>query len=254
MLPFFTIFPQFFHKISVYARPLVKNRKALYNVEKLKKHGGLLFMRTMKDRMHTGELYLPGDEEISEWLLRCLDRLYDFNMTRPTERKRRQGMLREMFAEIGEGCCVEPPFHTNFDENHVHFGNYAYANYNLTCVDDTHIYVGDYTMFGPGVIVATAGHPILPELREQAYQYNAPVHIGRNCWIGAGAVILPGITIGDNVVVGAGSVVTKDLPDNEVAVGDPCRILRKINDHDREYYFKNRKIDPEILKKNADSE
>lgn len=212
-------------------------------------------MGTMKDRMHTGELYLPRDEEISEWQLRCLDRLYDFNMTRPTEGKRRQEMLREMFAEIGEGCYIEPPFHANFGGNHVHFGNHVYANFNLTCVDDTHIYVGDYTMFGPGVIVATAGHPILPELREQAYQYNAPVHIGRNCWIGAGAVILPGITIGDNVVVGAGSVVTKDLPDNVVAVGDPCRILREINDRDREYYFKNRIIDPEILKKSsADSE
>lgn len=113
-------------------------------------------------------------------------------------------------------------------------------------VDDTHIYVGDNTMFGPKVTVAVAGHPILPELREQAYQYNMPVHIGKNCWIGANAVILPGITIGDNVVVGAGSVVTKNLPDNVVAVGNPCRILREINEHDREYYFKDRKIPEEL--------
>lgn len=101
-------------------------------------------------------------------------------------------------------------------------------------------------MFGPNVTVATAGHPILPELRAQGYQYNAPIHIGRNCWIGAGAVILPGITIGDNVVVGAGSVVTKDLPDNVVAVGNPCRVLRPISDNDWEYYFKQHPIDPAL--------
>ena len=109
-------------------------------------------------------------------------------------------------------------------------------------VDDTHIYVGDYTMIGPNVTVATAGHPILPELRKKAYQYNAPVHIGRNCWIGAGTIILPGVSIGDNTVIGAGSVVTKDIPQNVVAVGNPCRVKREINERDKEYYFRDRKI------------
>lgn len=201
----------------------------------------------MKDRMHTGELYLPGDEEILEEQMRCLDRLCDYNMTRPSEMKKREALLKEMFAEIGPGCYIEPPFHSNFGGGHVHFGAHVYANFNLTCVDDTHIYVGDYTMFGPNVIVATAGHPILPELRERLYQYNMPVHIGRNCWIGAGAIILPGITIGDNVVVGAGSVVTKDLPSNVVAVGNPCKVLREVGQRDKEYYFKNRKIDYDAL-------
>lgn len=195
-----------------------------------------------QEKMHTGDLYLPNDEELMKKQLQHLDRLYDFNQTRPTEQDKRQRMLKDMFAEIGEGCYIEPPFHSNFGGKHIHFGKNVYANFNLTLVDDTHIYVGDYTMFGPNVTVATAGHPILPELREKAYQYNAPVHIGKNCWIGAGAIILPGITIGANVVVGAGSVVTKDLPDNVVAVGNPCRILRKVNQHDEEYYFKNRKI------------
>ena len=198
---------------------------------------------SMKDKMHTGELYLPGDKEILAEQEVCLDRLYDFNMTRPTEMEKRRKMLREMFAEIGEGCYIEPPFHANWGGRHVHFGKEIYANFNLTLVDDTHIYVGDNTMFGPNVTVASAGHPILPELREMAYQYNASVRIGKNCWIGAGVVIVPGITIGDNVVIGAGSIVTKDLPDNVVAVGNPCRILRKVDERDREYYFKNRKID-----------
>lgn len=201
-----------------------------------------------KEKMHTGELYLPNDGEIAALQAECLDRLYEFNMTRPTDLDKREQMLKEMFAEIGDGCYIEPPFHANFGGRHVHFGKNIYANFNLTCVDDTHIYVGDYTMFGPNVTVATAGHPILPELREKGYQYNAPVRIGKNCWIGAGAIILPGISIGDNVVIGAGSVVTKDLPPDVVAVGNPCRVLRKISERDREYYFKGRRLDLDALK------
>lgn len=204
-------------------------------------HGGD-FMTSMKEKMHTGELYLPNDKEIMEDQTRRLDRLYDYNMTRPAEGFKREALLKEMLAEVGEGCYIEPPFHANLGGGHVHLGKYVYANFNLTMVDDTHIYVGDYTMIGPNVTVATAGHPILPELREKLYQYNMPVHIGRNCWIGAGAVILPGVTIGDNSVIGAGSVVTKDIPENVVAVGNPCRVLRKIGERDREYYYKDRKI------------
>lgn len=199
-------------------------------------------MSIMKEKMYTGELYLPNDEEIVTQQTLCLEKLYEYNMTRPTETDKRLSLLKEMFAEIGENCYIEPPFHSNWGGRHCHFGKNVYANFNLTCVDDTHIYVGDYTKFGPNVTLATAGHPILPELREQAYQYNFPIHIGKNCWIGAGAIILPGITIGDNVVVGAGSVVTKDLPDNVVAVGNPCKVLRHINEKDKIFYFKDRKI------------
>lgn len=202
----------------------------------------------MKEKIHTGELYLPNDPEILSEQQQYLEKLYDFNLTRPSEAEKRQKMLKEMFAEIGEGCYIEPPFHANFGGKNVHLGKGVYANFNLTLVDDTHIYVGDFTMFGPNVTVATAGHPILPELREQVYQYNFPVHIGRNCWIGAGAVIVPGVSIGDNTVIGAGSVVTKDIPSDVVAVGNPCRVLRPISEHDKEFYFKDRKIDPEILK------
>lgn len=202
---------------------------------------------SMKERLHTGELYLPDDEEIVKEQTVCLERLYDYNMTRPSQQEKRERLLKEMFAEIGEGCYIEPPFHANFGGAHCHFGKYVYANFNLTMVDDTHIYVGDYTMFAPNVIVATAGHPILPQLREKAYQYNIPIKIGRNCWIGAGAVIVPGVTIGDNVVIGAGSVVTKDIPSNTVAVGNPCKVIREIGERDKEYYFKNRKIDKDLL-------
>ena len=195
-----------------------------------------------KDKMHTGELYLPGDEEIMKEQQMCLDKLYDYNMTRPTESEKREKLLKEMFAEIGQDCYIEPPFHANWGGKHVHFGKCVYANFNLTAVDDTHIYVGDYTMIGPNVTLATAGHPILPELRKEAYQFNMPIHIGKNCWLGAGVIVLPGVTIGDNTVIGAGSVVTKDIPSNVVAIGNPCRILREINEHDKKYYFKDRKI------------
>lgn len=197
----------------------------------------------IREKMHTGDLYLSMDEDLFNEQLTYLDKLYDYNATRPLELEKRTEMLKNMFAEIGEDCYIEPPLHANWAGRFVHFGKGVYANFNLTLVDDTHIYVGDYTMLGPNVVLATAGHPILPELRPLAYQYNMPVHIGKNCWLGAGVIVLPGVTIGDNTVIGAGSVVTKDILANVVAVGNPCRVLREINDHDKEYYFKNRKIE-----------
>lgn len=199
------------------------------------------------EKLHSGDIYNPGGDEIMAEQLKCLDRLYDFNATRPTELEKRNKLLKEMFAEISEGCYIEPPFHSNWGGHHVHFGKNVYVNFNGTFVDDTHIYVGDYTMFGPNVVLATAGHPILPELREKAYQYNMPIHIGKNCWLGAGVIVLPGVTVGDNTVIGAGSVVTKDIPANCVAVGNPCRVLREINEHDREYYYKDKKIFGDLL-------
>lgn len=201
----------------------------------------------MKERLHTGEIYLPGDDEILEEQFQCQEKLYDYNQTRPSEGEKRSKLLKEMFAEIGDGCYIEPPLRANWGGHFVHFGKNIYANFNLTLVDDTHIYVGDTTMFGPNVTIATAGHPILPELREQAYQYNMPVRIGKNCWLGAGVIVMPGVTIGDNTVIGAGSIVTKDIPANVVAVGNPCRVMREIGEHDREYYFKERRIDYENL-------
>ena len=201
----------------------------------------------MKNKLHTGELYLPNDESIFKEQLDCLEKLYNFNATRPHELEKRERMLKDMFAELGENCYIEPPLHSNWGGRHTHFGNNVYANFNLTLVDDTHIFVGDGTMLGPNVVLATAGHPILPELRLEQYQYNMPIRIGKNCWLGASVVVLPGVTIGDNTVVGAGSIVTKDLPSGVVAVGNPCKILRKIGEKDREFYFRDKKIDSEIL-------
>ena len=200
-------------------------------------------MISTSEKMISGELYCCNDEELVRLQTACLEKLYDYNATRPSQWEARERLLREMFAEIGEGCYIEPPLHANWGGRHVHFGKNVYANFNLTMVDDAPIYVGDSTMLAPNVIIATAGHPILPELREKVYQYNMAVHIGKNCWIGAGAVIMPGVSIGDNTVIGAGSVVTGDIPANVVAVGNPCRVLREIGDRDREFYFRDRRID-----------
>lgn len=200
-----------------------------------------------KDKLHSGELYNPGDDSIMAEQMQCLDRLYRFNQIPPSHTAERFAMMQEMFAEVGEGCYIESPLHTNFGGRHVHFGKYVYANFGLTMVDDTHIYVGDNTMFGPRVTVATAGHPIEPSLRRKGMQYNMPVRIGSNCWLGAGVIVLPGVTIGDNSVIGAGSVVTKDIPANVVAVGNPCRVLRTIGERDRKYYFRDREIDPKFF-------
>ena len=201
-----------------------------------------------EEKLHTREIYVPTEyPELMKKQSECLDLLFEYNSLRPSETEKKTALLKKMFAEIGEGCYIETPFHANFGGAHVHFGKNIYANFNLTLVDDTHIYVGDNTMFGPNVTLATAGHPVLPELREKGYQFNIPIHIGKNCWIGAGSVILPGVTVRDGSVIGAGSVVTKDIPSGVVAVGNPCRVLRKIGDRDREYYYKDLRIPPEKI-------
>ena len=202
---------------------------------------------TQKERMLAGLIYDPGDEEIMAEQVQCQERMYDFNACRPSEGAKREACMKAMLGDVGENCYIEPPFHANWGGKHVHFGNNVYANFNLTCVDDGDIYIGDKVMFGPNVTIATANHPIQPELRERALQYNRDVHIGNNVWIGASSVIVPGVTIGDNTVIGAGSVVTKDIPANVVAVGNPCKVLREIGEHDRKYFYKNEEIDWENL-------
>ncbi|MBR1457031.1 MAG: sugar O-acetyltransferase [Oscillospiraceae bacterium] len=199
------------------------------------------------EMLHGGELYLPLDASITEEQYRRQELLYAYNATRPSEMAKRLELLPRMLAECGEESYIEPPFHANWGGAHLHLGRKVWANFNLTAVDDTHIYVGDCTMIGPNVTLAAAGHPIEPGLREQGYQYNLPVRIGRNCWLGAGVIVLPGVTIGDNAVIGAGSVVTRDVPANTVSVGNPCRVLRPLREEDRLYYYRDRKIPWELF-------
>lgn len=202
---------------------------------------------TQYERMVKGLIYNPGDEEIMREQVVFQDMLWDFNRLKPSEYEKKEKYMKEVFAECGENCYIELPFHANWGGHHLHFGSCIYANSNLTVVDDGHVYVGDKVMFGPNVTIATANHPISPELRDRGLQYNKDVYIGENTWIGAGVVIVPGVHIGKNVVIGAGSVVTKDIPDNVIAVGNPCRILRDVSEHDNEIFYKSERIDWENL-------
>lgn len=200
---------------------------------------------TLLEKMKNGELYdCSFDEipkELNDRLYECKELIHDFNMSRPKEVEYRAEIIKKVFADVGENCYIEPPFHANWGLN-MHVGKNFYANFNLTVVDDADIYIGDSVMIAPNVIIATGTHPICPELRERVFQYNLPVHIGNCVWIGAGAIILPGVTIGDNSVIGAGSVVTKDIPSGVVAAGNPCRVIREISERDYEYYYKDKKI------------
>lgn len=203
---------------------------------------------TERERMDAGLLYDPGDEDIMREQSSYQDALDEFNKLKPSQTEEYERYLKILFAECGENTYIQRPVYANWGGKHVHIGSNVYANFNLTLVDDGHIYIGDWVKFGPNVTVATPGHPVLPELRKDpALQFNKDIHIEEGVWIGAGAVILPGVTIGKNSVIGAGSVVTKDIPENVVAVGNPCRVLREIGERDKEYFYKNEKIDWEEL-------
>lgn len=200
---------------------------------------------TLLETIKSGALYDCSPEaipaEIDRMICDYKELIHDFNQSRPSEVEYREQIIRKVFAEVGENCYIEPPFHANWGCN-MHVGKNFYANFNLTVVDDADIYIGDHVMIAPNVVIATGTHPICPELRAKGYQYNLSIHIGNRVWIGAGSIILPGVTIGDNSVIGAGSVVTKDIPSGVVAAGDPCRVLREISERDYEYYYKDRKI------------
>lgn len=198
---------------------------------------------TQRERMLAGMLYDPGDKEIMEEQFPYLDLLAEFNALPSSAVEKRELLMKRMFASCGENCYIQPPFYANWSGHNIHMGDQVYANFNLTVVDDGEVFIGSHVMIGPNVTIATAGHPVEPSLRRKGIQFNKPVHIGDNVWIGAGVIILPGVTIGENTVVGAGSVVTKDLPANVVAVGNPCRVLRQIGEKDKGYFYKNEKID-----------
>ena len=198
---------------------------------------------TQKERMEAGSLYDPADEAILKEQKGCAHFLKEYNALGQGDEAEMQALLQKMFAECGEGVYLQPPFYANWAGRNVHVGDNVYANFNLTLVDDAHIYIGERTMIAPNVTITTATHPVSPRLRARGIQYNKDVHIGRNVWIGAGAIVLPGVTIGDNSVIGAGAVVNKDIPANVVAAGVPCRVLRPIGERDERFFDHTRPVD-----------
>lgn len=202
-------------------------------------------LEEIKRRMHDGRIYFCNDKDLLKEQMLRLNMLYDFNNTRPLEQDKRMKLLKEMFAEIGEDCYVEPPLHASWAGKFVHFGKGVFANFNLTLVDDTEIYVGDNVLIGPNVTLCAGTHPISPKLRKKSAQYNKAIHIGNNVWLGGNVFVMPGVTIGDNSIIGASSIVTKDIPANVIAVGNPCRVLRSITEKDEQIYDKDKKIDVE---------
>ena len=190
------------------------------------------------ERMESGKLFYAGDPELSRAKLRCKELLYDFNHARPSQAGEMLALLGQLLGAMGEGCWIEPPLYVNWGSR-IALGDHVYANTGLTVIDDTFVTIGSHVMLGPRVTISAASHPVDPELRRQAYQYDLPVVLEENVWVGAGATILPGVTIGKNSVIGAGSVVDRDIPPDVVAAGVPCRMLREIGPRDREYYHKD---------------
>ena len=198
----------------------------------------------MHERIMAGKLFTDMCEGLPEERDEAKKRMIAFNATTPDTLEERMRIQKEMLHESSGGAWIEPPFYFCYGR-HIILGEGTYVNFNCNFVDDGMINVGKNVLFGPAVTIATVGHPIRPDMRE--YMYTDPVTIEDNVWIGENVTICPGVTIGENSVIGAGSVVTKDIPANVVAVGNPCRVLREINERDQEYYYRDRRIDPQDL-------
>lgn len=206
---------------------------------------------SLKEQMEQGLLFVehnhsdPEDAKLAEELQKqrdhCREVMFDYNNTRPTHRERKHELLAGLLGTMKSRVLMESPVHMSYGSN-VHLLGSFYSNYGLSIVDDMPIYIGNRVMFGPNVTLSATGHPVYPEYRLRGAHFSLPITIGDHVWVGANAVILPGVTIGENTVIGAGSVVTRDIPANVIAMGVPCRVIREIGDHDKEYYHKEMKV------------
>ena len=198
-----------------------------------------------RERMLSGLPYKAWLDGLEEDRQACKQKIYDFNQLPPSRQsKEAPQMIKNIFGKTGENVWVEAPFHCDYGWN-IEVGENFYSNYNLTILDVGKVTCGKNVQIAPNVSIYTAGHPVHPDSRNSGYEYGIPVTVGDNVWIGGNTVILPGVTVGSNVVIGAGSVVSKDIPDNTIAAGNPCKVIRGITDEDRIYYFKKQKFDDE---------
>jgi maltose O-acetyltransferase len=195
-----------------------------------------------KERMLAGLPYKAWLDGLIEERTECRLKIQEYNGLRPDEHERRNELVRAILGKAGENINIEAPFRCDYGSN-IEVGKNFYANFNCTILDVGKVTIGDNVLLAPNVSIYTAGHPIHPESRNSGYEYGIAITIGNNVWIGGNVIINPGVTIGSNVVIGAGSIVTKDIPDNVIAVGSPCRVIRDITEADRRYYYRDREFD-----------
>ena len=200
-----------------------------------------------RDRMLAGLPYKAWLDGLNEERIANKMKIHDYNSLSPDEGERMDKLIRRIIGKSGKNIYIEPPFRCDYGKN-IEVGDNFYANYNCIILDVGKVVIGDNVMFAPNVSLFTAGHPIHPDSRNSGYEYGIPITIGDNVWIGGNVVVNPGVTIGSNSVIGTGSIVTKDIPNNVIAVGNPCKVLRKITEDDRKYYFKAKEFDmPDYL-------
>ena len=204
-----------------------------------------------EEKIRAGILFCPADPELVAIKRKTHNLDVDYNSTHEDEFEKRDAILHEILGEMGEGVRIQGPIAFHYGK-HTKIGAHTFANFNFTVQDDAEVTIGEHCNFGPNVTIVTPVHPMVASERrairtasgeEKLLCWAKPVHIGKDCWFGASVTVCPGVTIGDNSVIGAGSVVTKDIPANVVAVGNPCRVLREIGQRDREYYYTDKPLD-----------
>ncbi|MDF2457324.1 MAG: lacA1 [Cytophagaceae bacterium] len=198
-------------------------------------------MPTEKEKMLSGKAYKAFGKELMDERQQAKELLFDFNTLRPSAIEARNEILGKLLGKTGQNFYFEPPFRCDYGYN-IEIGDHFYANYNFVVLDCAKVSIGSHAFIGPNVSLFTAGHPIHQELRDQEYEYALPITIGNSVWLGGNVVVNAGITIGDNVVIGSGSVVTKDIPSNVLAVGNPCKVIRELTEEDKQYYYKKQRI------------
>ncbi|GFZ30829.1 galactoside O-acetyltransferase [Clostridium zeae] len=197
-----------------------------------------------KERMLAGLPYKAWLDGLSEERMENKLKIHEYNLLSPDKKDKIEELIKDILGKTGDNIVVEQPFHCDYGKN-IEVGNNFFANYNLTILDVGKVIIGKNAQFAPNVSLYTAGHPIHPDSRNSGYEYGVGITIGDNVWLGGSVVVNPGVHIGNNVVIGSGSVVTKDIPDNVIAVGNPCKVIREITEEDRKYYYKNYEFDVE---------
>lgn len=198
-----------------------------------------------KERMLAQLPYKAWLDGLSEERMACKKKLYEYNQSRPEQEEERSHLIKTILGKSGKNTYIEPPFRCDYGYN-IEVGDNFYANYNVMILDIAKVTIGDNVMLAPNVSIYTAGHPIHKDMRNTGYEYGIEITIGNDVWIGGNTVIVPGVKIGNGVVIGAGSVVTKDIPDNVIAAGNPCKVIREITEEDKKYYYKDREFTDEI--------